>query len=39
MKSGEVDAMVIHGVMTSGYMKALYPNLKDIIGNISLDEF
>jgi acyl-CoA synthetase (NDP forming) len=39
MKSGEVDAMVLHGVMMSGYLKEIYPNLKDIIGNVSLEDF
>jgi acetyltransferase len=39
MKSGEVDAMVIHGTMMTGYLKAVYPNLKEMIGNISLEDF
>src|SRR5271157_3604846 len=39
MKSGEVDAMILHGVMMTGYLKEIYPNLKDIIGNISLEDF
>jgi acetyltransferase len=39
MKSGEVDAMVLHGVMMTGYLKEIYPNLKDIIGNVSLEDF
>jgi len=39
MKSGEVDAVVLHGTMMTGYLKEIYPNLKEIIGNISLDDF
>ena len=39
MKSGEVDAVVLHGTMMTGYLKEIYPTLKDIIGNISLEEF
>ncbi|MGA9111816.1 MAG: acetate--CoA ligase family protein [Smithella sp.] len=39
MKSGEVDAMILHGVMMTGYLKEIYPNLKDIIGNMSLEDF
>jgi len=39
MKSGEVDAVVLHGTMMTGYLKEVYPTLKDIIGNIPLDDF
>ena len=39
MKSGEVDAIVLHGVMMTGYLQEIYPNIKDIAGNISLEEF
>lgn len=39
MKSGEVDAIVLHGVMMSGYMREVYPHLKEMAGNISLEEF
>ncbi|MFA5323465.1 MAG: acetate--CoA ligase family protein [Smithella sp.] len=39
MKSGEVDAMVLHGVMMTGYLKEIYPNLKEVIGNVSLEDF
>jgi acetate---CoA ligase (ADP-forming) len=39
MKSGEVDSMILHGVMMTGYLKEVYPNLKDIIGNVSLEDF
>jgi len=39
MKSGEVDAVVLHGTMMTGYLKEVYPTLKDIIGNVSLEDF
>ncbi|MFZ3158358.1 MAG: acetate--CoA ligase family protein, partial [Smithella sp.] len=39
IKSGEVDALVLHGVMMSGYMREIYPSLKELAGNISLEEF
>ncbi len=32
MKSGEVDGLVIHGVMGSGFLKAIYPHLIDLVG-------
>ncbi|MBN1365594.1 MAG: acetate--CoA ligase family protein [Syntrophaceae bacterium] len=38
-KSGEVDAIVIHGVMMTGYMREIYPHMKEMAGNISLEEF
>jgi len=39
MKSGEIDAIVLHGVMMTGYMQEIYPHLKEIAGNISLEDF
>ncbi|MDI6742381.1 MAG: acetate--CoA ligase family protein, partial [Smithella sp.] len=39
MKSGEIDAMVLHGAMMTGYMREIYPHLKEMAGNISLEEF
>jgi acetyltransferase len=39
MKSGEVDAVVLHGVMMNGYMREIYPHFKELAGNISLEEF
>jgi len=39
MKSGEVDAIVLHGVMMTGYMREIYPHLKEMAGNISMEEF
>ena len=39
IKSGEVDAIVLHGVMMTGYMREIYPHMKEMAGNISLEEF
>lgn len=39
MKSGEIDALVLHGVMMTGYLREIYPHLKEMAGNMSLDEF
>jgi len=39
MKSGEVDAVVLHGVMMTGYMREIYPHMKELAGNISLEDF
>jgi acetyltransferase len=39
MKSGEVDAIILHGVMQSGFMKEIYDHLTDFTGGISLEEF
>jgi acetyltransferase len=38
MKSGEVDAVVIHGVMMTGYMREVYSHIKEMVGNVSLEE-
>ncbi|PKN10292.1 MAG: CoA-binding protein, partial [Deltaproteobacteria bacterium HGW-Deltaproteobacteria-7] len=39
MNSGEIDAMVLHGVMMTGYLREIYPHLKEMAGNMSLEEF
>ncbi len=39
MKSGEVDGLILHGAMSSGFMKAVYPNIKSLINNMPLEEF
>lgn len=33
MKSGEVDGVVLHGAMSSGFMKVLSKNLKTVLGD------
>lgn len=39
INSGEVDALILHGVMMTGYMREIYPHVKEMAGNISLEEF
>jgi len=39
MKSGEVDAIVLHGVLHSGFMQEIYHHVADLIGGISFEEF
>ena len=39
MKSGEVDAIVLHGVLHSGFMQEIYHHVIDFIGGISFEEF
>ena len=39
MQSGEVDGIIIHGAMNHGFMKELYPLLKDLLGGITLEQF
>ncbi len=39
LESGEVDAIAVHGAMNSGFMKAVYPHMREIMGDISLESF
>jgi acetate---CoA ligase (ADP-forming) len=39
LESGEVDALAVHGAMNSGFMKAVYPHMREIMGGISLEDF
>jgi acetyltransferase len=39
MKSGEVDAIVLHGIMHSGFMVEIFSHLRDFVGGLSLDDF
>ncbi len=39
MKSGEVDAIVLHGVMHSGFMREVFSHVHDLIGDMSLEDF
>jgi acyl-CoA synthetase (NDP forming) len=39
IKGGEIDAIVLHGAMMTGYLREIYPHLKEMAGNISLEEF
>jgi len=39
MKSGEVDAIVLHGVLHSGFMQEIYHHVVDLVGGISFEDF
>ncbi len=39
MKSGEVDGIVMHGLMGSGFMKVIYPHLADLVGDMDPEDF
>jgi acetyltransferase len=36
-KSGEVDGIIIHGAMSHGYLRDIYPHIREMAGNISLE--
>jgi len=38
MSSGEIDGLIIHGLMGSGFMKTLFPHLNELFGLASEDE-
>ncbi len=38
MESGEVDGIVLHGVMMSGYVSVTYEHIRGLIGGMSLDD-
>ena len=39
LKSGEVDGMVVHGLMGTGFMKAIHPHVQELFGGISAADF
>jgi acyl-CoA synthetase (NDP forming) len=39
MESGEVDGIVLHGAMGSGFMKMVYSHVRELMGNISREAF
>ncbi len=39
LKSGEVDGLVMHGLMGSGFLKAIYPHLADLFAGMSEEDF
>ncbi len=39
IKSGEVDGIVLHGAMSTGFLTAVYPHFSDILPGMSLEEF
>ena len=38
MESGEIDGLVLHGAMGSGFVKAIYPHIKEFIQGMTIDE-
>ncbi|HSV97081.1 MAG TPA: acetate--CoA ligase family protein [Spirochaetota bacterium] len=38
MESGEVDGIVLHGAMSSGFVKAMYPHIADMLGGKTIDD-
>ncbi len=38
MKSGEVDGVVLHGAMSTGFMKAVFPHVSHVLPGVSLSE-
>ncbi|MCK9229335.1 MAG: acetate--CoA ligase family protein [Syntrophales bacterium] len=39
IKSGEVDAIVLHGAMQSGFMKEIHAHVVDLVGGIGVEDF
>ena len=38
MESGEVDAIVLHGAFRKGFIEAIYPHIKEMVNNASLED-
>lgn len=38
MDSGEVDGLIMHGAMSTGFMKAVHPHVSQMMQNVSLSE-
>ncbi len=39
LKSGEVDGLVVHGLMGTGFLKAIHPHVQELFGGISATDF
>jgi acyl-CoA synthetase (NDP forming) len=39
LKSGEVDALISHGIMHSGFLREIYSHAVDFLGDISFEQF
>lgn len=37
MQSGEIDGIVLHGAMSSGFMSAVFPHVSDLLPGLTLD--
>lgn len=39
IKSGEVDALIMHGIMHSGFLREIYSHVSDYLEGVSFEEF
>ena len=39
MQSGEVDGVILHGAMSTGFMREVYSHLRELLNNISEEQF
>jgi acetyltransferase len=39
MQSGEVDGVILHGAMNTGFMREVYPHLRELLNNIGEEKF
>jgi acetyltransferase len=39
IKSGEVDGLILHGAMSHGFMREIYPRIKEMVGGLTLEQF
>ncbi len=39
MKSGEVDGVILHGAMSTGFYGLVYPHMAELMGDTSLEDF
>lgn len=38
MESGEIDGVVLHGAMSSGFVKAMYPHIAEFLQGMTIDD-
>ncbi|MFH1081294.1 MAG: acetate--CoA ligase family protein [Pseudomonadota bacterium] len=39
MQSGEVDGVILHGAMSTGFMREVYPHLRELLNNNDEEQF
>ena len=39
LQSGEVDGMILHGALMSGFMREVYPHVRELAGDVTEDRF
>jgi acetyltransferase len=39
MQSGEVDGVILHGAMSTGFMREVYPHLRELLNDIDEEQF